>query len=434
MNPFPIEDRLASDSELTSQLRCPRCRREGNGYRGCLVCRREGVYVNLALPLSDLAGFDLATYRGGPWGFPASLPLAPDTEPLALGEGGTPVTRLRKNPGETEVWIKNEGLNPTWSHKDRGMSVAVARAREQGKSTVIAASSGNAGAAAAAYAARAGLRCVVLTTTRIPLAVHALIASLGAVLIAYDDREARHQMLTEAVDSLGWAPVTFVDPAVGGTPFGNEGYKSVAYECAQRFGDDHAAIAVPTCRADLLSGLGRGYRELVKAGIVRRPPRLVAAEAATGAAFSKAWQMESRDQQERVRVERHDSPAFSIGNEYAHWQGLQELWNSNGWAVAVAEDRYLAEYRRVAREDGLFVEASAAVAVAAARDLGKDIEGRVLALVTSSGLKDPNLALSLAGDVPVLEPGLQHLVDHVNATARPAHLVPTLHDSDGNHT
>ncbi|MGH8879381.1 MAG: pyridoxal-phosphate dependent enzyme [Stackebrandtia sp.] len=220
------------------------------------------------------------------------------------------------------------------SHKDRGMAVAVARARQQGCSTVIAASSGNAGAAAAgyaAYAARAGLRCVVLTTTRIPRALHALLSSLGAILVAYDDRDIRHEMLNAAVDNLGWAPGTSTDLAIGGTPFGNEAYKSVAYECAQQFGDDLAAIVLPTCRADLLSGLGRGYRELAQAGHIRLRPR-------------------------------HGAPAFSPGNEYAHRQGLNELW------------------------------ASAAVVVAATRDTG----GPVRALSTSSGMKDPELALQVA--------------------------------------
>jgi threonine synthase len=404
------------------QLHCPRCGRPGSGYRGCQVCRAEGVFVNLALPLTDLAGFNLAIYPGGPWGHPASLPIGAGATPLSLGEGSTPTVRLRTHNGEAEIWVKNEAANPTWSHKDRAMSVAVARAAERGASTVIAASSGNAGAAAAAYAARAGLRCVVLTTTRIPPALHALIASLGAVLVAYDDRDSRHKMLDAAVDELGWAPVTFIDPAIGGTPFGNEGYKSIAYECAQQFGDDLAAIVVPTCRADLLSGLGRGYRELLEAGLVQRPgPRLIAVEAESGAALTAAWKLPTRAEQERVRVTRHDSSAFSIGNEYAHWHGLNELWASNGMAVAIEEDRYLAEYQRIARENGLFIEASSAVAIAAARDIADQTDGRVLAIATSSGMKDHNLAASLAGEIPVLSPDINLLADHVERVSTQTH-------------
>jgi threonine synthase len=141
------------------------------------------VPANLAPPLADLSGLELAGYRGGPWGWPEAMPVGPEA---GLGEGGTPCVVIENGDGG-RLWLKDESRNPTGTHKDRAMAVGVAAAVRAGASTVVAASTGNAGAAAAAYAARAGLRCVVLTQASIPPVVAAQITALGAALVAYAD-------------------------------------------------------------------------------------------------------------------------------------------------------------------------------------------------------------------------------------------------------
>ncbi len=392
-------------------LHCPRCGGPGSGYEGCSVCAEEGVFVNLAPPPADLTGYDLANFRGGLYEWRDTLPIAPDVEPVTLGEGNTPSVSLHTDRGSGPLAIKNEAVNPTWSHKDRGMSAALTKAREVGAATVVVASSGNAGAAAAAYSARAGLDCIVLTTVGIPPVMEKLLAGVGATFIGYRSTAARNRMLRAAVTELGWYPAAFTDDRVGGNPYGNEGFKSIAYELARDHGAELETVVVPTSKGDVLSGIGRGFQELLEAGLINKMPVLVAAEASTGAAFTKALSDPDPNSQERTQVVRHDSPAWSIGNTYAYWQGLNVLRISGGHAMAIDQDRYLAERERVGHENGLYVEISSAVAIAAARDIAASASGLTVAISTSTGLKDPDLPGTDSAELTVLEP----IVDQLQA-------------------
>jgi threonine synthase len=362
-------------------------------------------------PLADLNGLSLSSCPGGPWGWPDTLPVDA-SRAVRLAEGNTPNVRIPSTDPGRHLWIKDESRNPTGSHKDRAMSVGLTRALEVGASTVVAASSGNAGASAAAYAARAGLRCVVLTTPAISQSLAVQIAAFGAVLVAFDEVAARDELAEAAVTELGWYPVTNIGtPAVGGNPFGIEGYRSVAYELARDFGDDIDTVVVPTSRADLLAGIGRGYGELATARILRRTPRLVAAETATGAGFSAALAHRSRLEQELSVAPEVPSPAFSLGSSRPTWQGLQALWNTGGTAMAIDPDEYMTEHRRLPAKTGLFLETSSSVGVAAGRRLLEEDEARAVVLIgTATGLKGhpaeaPSRPL-------VLVPHLHDLVDH----------------------
>ena len=211
-------------------LACLRCGETGSGYEGCSACRQEGVFVNLAPHPADLTDHNLAGFGGGLYEWRDTLPIAPEVPPVTLGEGNTPSVSLRTDPGCGPLAIKNEAANPTWSHKDRGMSAALTKAREIGATTVVIASSGNAGAAAAAYSARAGLECVVLTTVGIPPVMERLLAGIGATFVGYRSTAERNRMLAAAVGELGWYPAAFADDRVGGNPYGNEGFKSIPRE------------------------------------------------------------------------------------------------------------------------------------------------------------------------------------------------------------
>ncbi|MFE6689861.1 pyridoxal-phosphate dependent enzyme [Streptomyces sp. NPDC057743] len=378
-------------------LHCPRCGDAAGDLTGCRSCARDGIGVNTPPPLADLTGLDLAAYPGGPWGWPTALPVP--GPPVTLGEGNTPVVRLRAEtpsadgPQSTtaggELWLKYEGGNPTGSHKDRAMSVGVAAALAAGADTVVAASSGNAGAAAAAYAARAGLRCVVFTTDAVPAGLRAQIDALGAErVVVPGGGEARNAAMTQAVAERGWYPLTsYAASRPGSNPYGNEGYKSVAYELARDFaGRRIDAVVVPTSRGDLLAGIGRGYRELAAAGLVGAVPRLVVAETTPAAPFTAALRRADRAEQERTRVTPGRSVAFSLGGDRPCWQGLDALWLTGGTAVAVDDEVALAEHRRLAAE-GLLLEPSSAVPVAVARELAVEPGALVVAIGTATGLK-----------------------------------------------
>ncbi|MFD7238961.1 pyridoxal-phosphate dependent enzyme [Streptomyces syringium] len=373
----------------STPLHCPRCGTGAEDFSGCGACRAEGIGANPVPPLADLSGLSLRTYPGGPWGWPSTLPVT--GEPVTLGEGGTPNVRVPADDGgdgaDGELWVKYEGANPTGSHKDRAMSVGVAAAVAAGADTVTAASSGNAGAAAAAYAARAGLRCVVFTTDEVPEPLRAQIDALGAVRVVRKDSSARNAAMGEAVERFGWYPLTsFASPSPGGNAYANEGYKSVAYEIARDFGDRVAAVVVPTSRADLLSGIERGFRELRTAGLLARVPRLVAAEPDAAAPFTAALARSAPAEQERTSVPYRPSPAFSLGEERPTWQGLDALRRSNGSAVAVPTEVFMAEHQSLGAQ-GLFLEPSSAVGVAVARRWVREHGGLVIAVGTATGLK-----------------------------------------------
>jgi threonine synthase len=361
-------------------LTCPRCETPGTGYAGC---RRCDVPVNLVPPLADLGGRSLETYAGGPWGWPSAMPVTGKS----LGEGNTPIVAVDTPDGP--LWIKDESRNPSGTHKDRAMAVGVAAAVAAGASTVVAASTGNAGASVAAYAARAGLRCTIYTYDTIPPVVAEQIVAYGADLVKCPDGKTRNDKMEHAVTELGWYPLTnYVRPGAGDNPYGNEGYKSIAYELARDLGSEVDAIVIPTSEADVLAGIERGYREMTAAGLVSRVPRLVAAETATGAPFAAALRLPDRAAQERVVVPWEPSPAFSIGTTTPTWQGLNALWSTNGEAFAIEIDEYMAEHRDFAASTGLFFEPSSIVAISAARRmLRRDSGGRLVVLGTGTGLK-----------------------------------------------
>lgn len=377
--------------------------------------------VNLSLPTADLRGRRLDHYLGGPWGWTDTLALDGSTAPITLGEGNSPTVDVGGDDDASRLALKLEGSNPTGSHKDRAMSVAVTRAVEVGATTVVAASSGNAGAAAAAYAARAGLRCVVLTTTGVPSEMHAQIVACGAALLAFPDSFARNRMMQAAVEDLAWFPVTnFVEPGPGSNPYAIEGYKSVAYEIARDLVEPPEVVVVPTSRADLLAGISKGFRELLDADLIARRPRLVAAEPATGAAFTAALATDDPAARERTQIVRHPSPAISVGGDVANWQGLDALSSSSGWAEPVEERDYLAVHRAMAMNEGIFMEPSSAVGVAVAQRVLSSQAGSVLAIVTAGGLKDHRRGFSdgTSPSVEVHDEDLGRLVATVDRQLR----------------
>lgn len=365
-------------------LTCPRCGDASGDFAGCPKCQQSEVQVNMTPPLADLTGRSLAAYAGGPFGWADTL-ACPDAIPVSLGEGNTPTISSAVDTGQ--LLIKLEGRSPTGSHKDRGMAAGISAALALGQEVVVLASSGNAGVAAAAYAARAGMPCVVASTVGLVSALRDQILSFGAYLALYPTARERTLATGRAVAELGWFPLAnHVVPTVGSNPLVVEGYKSVAYEIA-RDTPDADFVVIPTCRADLLAGVHRGYRELRDSGLITRAPKLVAAETSTGAAFVAALRKPSVEEQERTTVVRGDSPAFSIGSDVAVWQGLAALWWSDGLALSSEPAEFMHE-RTALAEEGILLEASSAVATAVGRRLARDTGGVCVVLGTANGNND----------------------------------------------
>jgi threonine synthase len=401
---------------FTGLLRCPRCGSDRDmtvAFEVCEPCSSEGYHVN-PLPLYDWTGVDPAPLPGrhGLFAWQHLLPLPPSATPVTLGEGDTPLVELSVPSASAEhprVWIKDESRNPTWSYKDRLIAVAVTQARESGVETVAVASTGNHGAAAAAYAARAGMRCIVLTLNSVPTTMKTLMQSYGATVVALPDPRDRWALLRAGVAERGWTPLSgFVDPPAGSNPFGIDGYKSIAYEIVRDLGFAPTALVVPTAYGDGLTGILRGFDDLLAWGHIERLPRMFAAEP-IGAYDAAIRQGFSRDR----RLTSRPTVAFSIGTPVATYQGYDALVRSGGGASVVSDADIMAAQLNLAATDGLYLEAASAITVAALSDLVRrgEIGGEdsVVLLGTSSGLKDVEATAALLPAVPQIRATMSDL-------------------------
>lgn len=395
---------------LLPPLVCVRCDAAGRPpdpqrYLGCPRCRREGQPANYRCTANPGAVVDAVrnpTARRDMWRFAGALPV-PD--PVSLGEGNTPLLRLDalgKAYGIGHLFTKNESVNPTWSHKDRLAAVTVAVARQAGARVVAAASTGNHGAAVAAYAARAGLRCVVATLASVPPAMHALMGAYGADVVALATSEQRYELIQAGVERHGWYPASNITaPAVGSDPYGIAGYKTIAYELVEQLGGPPDWLLLPVAYGDCLAGIAQGFAELRAAGLTDRVPYIVAVELFGALARGLAGDGLGP-------VPTHPTAAFSIAGAYTTNQAVAALEQCGGFARTVAEDGIAEARLMLGATSGLLVEAAAAAPFAAAEALAADgafgPDEVVVCLLTSTGLKDR--PTGPPGAVPALAPDL----------------------------
>ncbi len=316
------------------------------------------------------------------------LPVHDDTRIISLGEGNTPLIRLHNIPRligkEVDIYVKYEGLNPTGSFKDRGMTMAVTKAVEEGSKAIICASTGNTSAAAAAYAARAGITCFVLIPEgKIALGKLAQAMIHGAVVIQIRGNfDAGMQLVKEVAQE---APVTIVNSI---NPFRLQGQKTAAFEIVEELGTAPDFHCIPVGNAGNITAHWMGYTEYRDHGIVNNTPRMVGYQAAGAAPFMRGHMV---DDPETVAT------AIRIG----HPQSWDKAWKvqkeSNGWFDECTDEEILAVQKLLAEQEGVFCEpASATSLTGALRDIqvGKIPEGsKVVCTLTGHGLKDPDTAI-----------------------------------------
>lgn len=326
-------------------------------------------------------------------------PLAPG---LSMGEGGTPLVAMPKLAEwagfEGEVYVKDESRNPTGSHKDRLNLCTVSAAVAVGAPGITVASSGNHGAAAAAYASRAGLPCVLFITQDTEPHLWRMVSAYGAAIVPLP-RAERKVMMKELVHRAGFHPASSITATHTGHPFGPEGYKTIAYELyAQLGGRVPAAVFVPTAYAELLYGVWLGFKDLQERGAARTTPHMVACEPAAGAPLRQALATG------RPVAEVHEYPtaAYSIVVGANSYRGVLAVRESEGQAVAVSDEEMLAAQMALGRQ-GLWAELSGAASLAGLRQLAGSLEldGPVVCLMTSTGFKDQGLP---ARTLPTVEP------------------------------
>ncbi|HEX9556634.1 MAG TPA: pyridoxal-phosphate dependent enzyme, partial [Reyranella sp.] len=271
---------------IPSALVCVRC---GARYpidhfaNDCQACRAARAPANLTVAYDSIPGEgrtrdEAARRPASMWRWEAFLPASAD-DAVSLGEGNTPLLAAPAL-GLGDLWIKDESRNPTWSFKDRLASSALTMARHFGAKVIASSSSGNAGAAAAAYAAKAGLPCVVFTFVGAAPPLVAQMRAYGAMVVTVEDKADRWRLQSAGVRQLGWYPTSpFFGPVVGSNPYGMEGYKTIAFEIAEAFDWQVPDWCVlPVCYGDALFGVWKGFAELLALGWIDRIPRLAAAE------------------------------------------------------------------------------------------------------------------------------------------------------------
>lgn len=395
-------------------IRCGTPRDEAAAYTGCPNCAAEGVPVAVRPDYTITPGPPPVTPSApGIFRWGTALPLAEDAPVTSLGEGNTPLLELPRLGAGLDVGrllLKDESRNPTWSWKDRLAATAVSKAASSGADTVIVSTTGNHGAAVAAYAAAAGLRCVALTLTSVPATMRTLMQVYGAQVVAYENPPDRWKVMAEAVDAHGWVPMSgFQSPPVGSNPFGVDGYKSLAFELWEDLNDVPDVVAVPAAYADGLAGIFRGFADLRALGVTTRMPRLVAAEP-----FGPYRHALDQGSEVAGPVGAGPSKAFSIATPVGTYQGLDALRRTGGTAVATGDDEeIMAMQARLAAAEGLYLEASsvtpllALATLAAAGEIGPD--DTAVAVGTSTGLKDVGSTAARLPEPPVAEPTLQAL-------------------------
>jgi threonine synthase len=315
------------------------------------------------------------------------LPVTDATPVVSLREGGTPLVRAAVVSERTgcDVWLKVEGANPTGSFKDRGMTVAISKAAEEGARAVICASTGNTSASAAAYAVRAGMVCAVLVPQgKIALGKLSQALAHGAKLLQvvgnFDDCLALARDLSEQY------PVALVNSV---NPARIEGQKTAAFEIVDLLGDAPDIHALPVGNAGNITAYWRGYSEYAADAMSTRAPRMWGFQAAGAAPI--------------VLGHRVDKPmtvatAIRIGNPASWDQALQARDASGGLIDSVTDRQILAAYRLLAAQEGVFVEPASAASIAGL--LKKHDEGAldpgqtVVCTVTGHGLKDPDWAIA----------------------------------------
>ena len=383
----------------------------GNHYLACIncgmrycpeeilyTCRRCGDLLSVEYQESQIPSDLGEIWRNrylSVWRYRELLPVREGTEIVTLGEGGTNLNRCLKLSemfGLEEIYVKNEGENPTGSFKDRGMTVGVTKALELGMRRVACASTGNTSASLAAYAAKAGLECLVLIPSG-KVAFGKLVQAIvhGARVLQvqgnFDDALSiiRHLCTKHRIYLLNSI-----------NPYRLEGQKTIAYEIRDQLGCAPDKVIVPVGNAGNISAIWKGFRELERLNLIEDLPQMIGIQAEGAAPIANSL----RNGLSSVRpVERPETVATAIRiGSPVNWKKAVRAVNESGGLVETVSDQEILEAQRLlASHEGLFVEPASAASIAGLRKL-VDMQRichdeKIVCIATGHGLKDPDIVL-----------------------------------------
>ena len=334
------------------------------------------------------------------------LPVSDKTPVITLKEGDTPLLygpRISEKLGNgLKLYFKFEGLNPTGSFKDRGMTMAISKAVEEGSKAVICASTGNTSASAAAYSAHAGISCAVLLPHG-SIALGKLAQSMiyGAKVLAVEGSFDQALKLTRELAEKH--PITMVN---SNNPYRLEGQKTAAFEIVDTIGDAPEYHAIPVGNAGNITAYWKGYKEYKEKGLSKQLPRMCGFQAAGAAPIVKG---------EVVENPQTIATAIKIGNPFS-WKAAEAARNeSRGLIEAVTDEEILQAYEMLASMEGIFCEPASAASIAGV--LKKSKEGyfpkgaRVVCTLTGHGLKDPDNAIKVSAEPVTCEPEMKKVLN-----------------------
>jgi threonine synthase len=382
---------------FVSHIECTVCGKRHEAGRLLTVCEACGQMLAVRYDLARVAAAvtkDALQLRPpGMYRFRELVPLADGEEPVALGEGSTPLLelpRLAAHVGVGRLWGKDEGQNPTGSFKARGLGMAVTKARTLGVKGLMIPSAGNAGGAAAVYGARAGVPVAVVVPRGTPEAAVAEAIIAGAYVFTVDGSIATAgRLIARVAPALGW-----FDLATLKEPYRLEGKKTMGLELAEQLDwDTPDVLMYPTGGGTGLVGIWKAYEELAGMGWVKSPPpRFVAVQAEGCAPVVKAWEDKAETTAMWENPVTH-AAGLRVPGPFAGRQMLRILRESGGTAQAVSEDEIIAAQHLLGRLEGIWTAPESAAALAALlrlRAMGEvGPRERVVIMLTGCGFKYP---------------------------------------------
>jgi threonine synthase len=384
--------------------KCINCGSEYSIDEIAYFCKKCGDILEIKYDQGELAeALRDPEWRTAPlsvWRYRHFMPISDAAKIVSLNEGGTGFhlcERLAKHLGLRELYVKNEGENPTGSFKDRGMTVGVTKAVELGVKSVICASTGNTSASLAAFAAKAGLQCAVLIPSgKIAYGKLAQAMIYGAKVIQvrgnFDQALDAVLKLSEKHRSI------YLLNSIN--PFRIEGQKSLGYEiCDQLNQEAPDRIIVPVGNAGNISAIWKGFSEFHELGIIKALPKMTGIQAAGSAPIAKAIK-EGSDTIVPVSAPETVATAIRIGAPVSWKKALNAIRDSHGTAETVTDEEILSAQKMLARVEGLFVEPASASSIAGLVKLVEngtiDRDERIVCVTTGHGLKDPDTAVKMS--------------------------------------
>lgn len=355
-------------------------------------------------------------YKGVIERYKKYLPVSDKTPIVTLLEGNTPLIYspyLSKTLGKNfEVYLKYEGLNPTGSFKDRGMTMAISKAREEGSNVVICASTGNTSASAAAYAAAAGIKCIVLIPKG-AIALGKLSQALihGATVLAVDGNFDDALGLVREITAK--YPITLVNSL---NPYRIEGQKTASFEICDYLGDAPDFQVMPVGNAGNITAYWKGYKEYLKEGQSKKLPKMLGFQAEGAAPIVRGHPIKNPST---------IATAIRIGNP-ASWKQAEEARDESGGLIDMVSDAEILEaYKILANRDGIFVEPASAASIAGLLKLSRNgyfknvnrptgkPTNRITCILTGHGLKDPDRAIKSVREPKVVKAELKAILKEI---------------------